>query len=665
MKPLVRDSEPYSARGNVASKGVSNQLGRPRLDPLAVFVRESVQNCWDAHCRDDPHVEVEIGLRTLTMSEVDALRAQIFADPAPETGLMQRLEAAASGEAPMRMLWIADRNTTGLGGPTRADAVSDSKDVPTDFVDLLRNVGQPPDKADGGGTFGYGKAALFLMSQVQTLLVHTHCLDAAGKTEARLMGVALGDQYFGTDHDGRHTRYTGRHWWGVAADDGFVDPALGAEADQYAASIGLPIFEAGASGTTIAILDPRFTGDRNPRDAMNLIIESLLWNFWPKLIATDGGRPAIRLRVQLEDEALHIPDPQDFPPLDGFVKALEHLDDFSAGRTLRFGTEPEPITWHGKTVGVLSLVRTHRRRRGRLAPKSDLPIGGIEAAASSHVALMRTPRLIVKYLPFEPLLGDSWEYAGVFVANPEFDRAFAHAEPPTHDDWVVAQLTDDNERSIVRVTLRRIGEKTRAFADPTATLNKQTRSEGLAPLSARLGEMLVGVSRSPQARPKVRKSKPRIKEAPELDEPGESAQPPNNPQGASGHATAGGGAEAGEARPPGRPAVRLVDGGAELRVHEGVGVLATRFVLKHGVRTAGTRLRAQGWARLVGGVREKEPPQGATVPTVVGWRDPTGALITDIEPVASMEQAGEWTVLMTLLDDASIDVVVRGEGVPA
>lgn len=668
MKPLQRQSEPYGALGNVASAGVRNQLGRPRLDPLAVFVREGVQNCWDAHLPEDPHVEVEIGLRTLTSDQVTVLQTQIFADPAPSTDLVKRLAQAAAGESPMRVLWIADRNTSGLGGPTRANVTGDAG-VPTDFVDLLRNVGQPPDKDLGGGTFGFGKGALFKMSRLGMLLVHTHCRDAAGEVEPRLMGVGLGPQYLSTDATGKECRFTGRHWWGVEAEDGIVDPALDAFADDCAAAVGLPEFSEGTSGTTMAILDPRFTEDRDPRQAMHLIVESLLWNFWPKMIATDGRDPAMRFAVQFEDEALPIPSPRDFPPLDGFVAALENLDDFSAGRALRYFPEPIPITRSRKTIGVLSLVRMQRRKRLRLAPKSDLPIGGITRPASSHVALMRSPRLIVTYRAFEPLQSESWEYAGVFLATDDSDRAFARSEPPTHDDWVVAQLTDSTDRSIVRLALERLGRATREFADPTATMTQQARSEGLAPLSARLGALLVGVGRRrDDAKPKVRKSKPRIKDDPDPPPEEPEAPAPTGPSGGTsglppGTLSPDESSTEQPALPPGRPTIKLIDGGAALQIHEGRGVLATTFTLKHGVRTTATRLRAQGWASLEGGVREKEPPAGAPVPEVVAWRTPDGALLTQANPVATLEQAGEWTVLMSLLDDASIDVTVRGEGV--
>ena len=48
MKKLDMQAEEYVATGNIASEGMRNQLGRPRLDRLSLLVRESAQNAWDA-----------------------------------------------------------------------------------------------------------------------------------------------------------------------------------------------------------------------------------------------------------------------------------------------------------------------------------------------------------------------------------------------------------------------------------------------------------------------------------------------------------------------------------------------------------------------------------------------------------------------------------------
>ncbi len=158
MISMERYSEPYNATGGLAAIGVLNQLGRPDTEPLEVLVREAVQNCWDAKQANSPRVRVVIGRTTLDQDSVSFLRNQVLVDPPP--GL--RLDDEMRGG--MQTLYFADFGTHGLAGPTRADRPGE----PRDFVDFIRNIGQPPDKDFGGGSFGYGKAAFYIASGART-----------------------------------------------------------------------------------------------------------------------------------------------------------------------------------------------------------------------------------------------------------------------------------------------------------------------------------------------------------------------------------------------------------------------------------------------------------------------------------------------------------------
>ena len=64
----------------------------------------------------------------------------------------------------------------------------------TDFVDLVFNIGQPPDRQFGGGTYGFGKTITFLVSRCRTVLVHT-VTEHRGRLEHRLIARAVGHQY--------------------------------------------------------------------------------------------------------------------------------------------------------------------------------------------------------------------------------------------------------------------------------------------------------------------------------------------------------------------------------------------------------------------------------------------------------------------------------------
>src|SRR5690242_18408713 len=110
MIALDLQSERVGATGNLASEGVLNQLGRPRLDPLTVLVREAVQNSWDARSSGSKQVLFGLAGRALSTAQTRLLREQVFARDPGNLGLHEALSA----DREMWALALYDRGTTGL-----------------------------------------------------------------------------------------------------------------------------------------------------------------------------------------------------------------------------------------------------------------------------------------------------------------------------------------------------------------------------------------------------------------------------------------------------------------------------------------------------------------------------------------------------------------------
>src|SRR5690606_16789589 len=103
--------------------------------------------------------EILIRIRTLDSSQRDALRHRVFAElPREETSRSQI--RATLDQDPLVVLEICDFGAVGLGGPTRSDRIPLGTER-TDFIDFLRNIGTPRDTEHGGGTYGFGKVALY------------------------------------------------------------------------------------------------------------------------------------------------------------------------------------------------------------------------------------------------------------------------------------------------------------------------------------------------------------------------------------------------------------------------------------------------------------------------------------------------------------------------
>lgn len=213
--------KPFTA-GDMTGEGSQDVLGRPAVDPIELLIRETVQNSWDARLPGRiPHYRIDY--RKLDSMQRTTLREEVLTQAAAGVNFLQILEGNQ---------WafeIVDWNTKGLGGPTRAD-LSPPKGQPTDFIDLVLKMGAKRDTQLGGGSYGFGKTATYVLSGCDTIVIWTRC-RVGGKIEDRFIASALGAEF---QMDG--TSYTGRQWWGeslrigrspspVSKPDGWVKPS--------------------------------------------------------------------------------------------------------------------------------------------------------------------------------------------------------------------------------------------------------------------------------------------------------------------------------------------------------------------------------------------------------------------------------------------------------
>jgi hypothetical protein len=569
-------SQKYAAEGSAAAEGISRQLGRPPMDPLTILVRESAQNSWDARLADS-QVEFTIGIRTLGDS-ADLWRATLLPGP---TGILD--EDLANALTPDScLITVSDRGTRGLGGPLRADQRAPEGVVPN-FVQFLRNVGEPSDQKYGGGTYGFGKGILYGVSHPHAILVDTFCVDGCG-VDRRLIGASLSRSFYDGD-----TRYTGRHWWGDCSGE-VPDPVTGDSAAEISQLLGLPGFADGRTGTDITILGANLGVDpageevpRSPRAAGEFLASSILWHLWPK--AGSRTRPAgMKFRVTVHGEDIRVPAPTEVPQLAGFARAL---DGIRLGTSTSYRRTVEP-----KHAGELQI---------ELGP-ADPSLGGspdavVEAAAPvrpplRHVARMRTAELVVDYhegaVHPDPLLG----FTGVFIASDDADRYFAASEPPTHDDWNDKGL-QGTARGVVTGSRRFIREQIAALFP--ATTSSASSIAGLGQFAQRLGGMATSSGLGT----------------------GGSARLPDSESHDGAHGsgrTGAGGAGATGRRRSKRPTI--VHGPA-VEIHEAGPAVIAHILVPASART--TRLVLTPRVVLEGGGHEPEPPVGVRAPEIVGW----------------------------------------------
>ncbi|MEQ8372601.1 MAG: hypothetical protein RID22_05840 [Roseibium aggregatum] len=475
--PFDLYSEPYSSTGNIG-ENFRRLLGSPSLDPLQTLVREAVQNIADA-AKLGSGPEILIRLRTLSPMQRATLE-QIVLRHLPEEPASRGQLRDSLARQDLHVLEICDFQTTGLGGPTRSDRIPvGTKD--TDFIDFLRNIGSARDTEHGGGTYGFGKVALYRESRCSTILVDTLSFGAAPE-DRRLIGCHVG-RSFGLPEEGMLRRFTGRHWWGKAdQDDGVADPVAGRTAAAISASLGFPPRDDANTGTSIMILDFE-AEDENLVLAGQRVVEALLWNFWPRMMREIPDERRFVCRVEVEGNEVHIPAPEEFPPLHLFCKAMQAARKQDGNDVRTIETQRPP-----RTLGTLALEKGLRSPRVPLVDEgSQIP------ATSNHIALMRPVELVVKYLDGSALPDERLEWAGVFLASSsdEVEQAFADSEPPAHDDWIPDNLPKGNGKTFVNVAMKKLRSAAAEMGvSGVAVTGEQQSGPPLARLAGRLGAML-------------------------------------------------------------------------------------------------------------------------------------------------------------------------------
>ncbi len=549
---------------------------------MTVLVRESAQNTWDA--RQATEVRYMLDIRELTAAEHSQWKRHMTWT-SRGLGEHERSLLSFFRSSNARVLFVSDRGTVGLGGPTRADQVAEGQ---RNWLSFVLNSGERRDVDGGGGTYGYGKGCFFILSRARTIVIFSRFVDTKGRLRSRLIASALLSQ-----HDYQGVPFTGRHWWGEPRDS-HCEPLTDEVADRTARLLGMPPFIGFETGTTIAVMDPDLTNPALPDDdfsqmsipeAGRYLADAAAWNLWPLMLAERV--PRLTVSVTANGSAVQVPDETSDAALAHFAQAYRNVRDGQGS-----------VAWAGsnkEVIGRLDVVRTMGADIQSLAAR-ELGLEG----SPHHVCAMRLPELVVRYVPGRPREVAALGYAGVFRSVDSLDDVYARSEPPTHDAWIDSQLAG-REAMIIRSTHRRIAEACDQIA---VVLGRSAQHVGdsTAGVAYHLGGLLEGLSGG---------GADAFGGAD--DGFGDPTQGPHD----GADSTAAGGKGLGGGRhlaKPSYPAIRPT-GGTSIEESGGLLILRRRFHLR------GTGV-VSGSAVVVtaeGGI-ERERPAGTVTPEILGWQ---------------------------------------------
>jgi hypothetical protein len=492
--------------GDMDASGGDRLLGKTELSRLAVLIRETAQNSWDAR-NDRGRPLFGVSLRRTDYRLRDDLADLLSEGRHGDLASMRR-------HANFRLLEIYDRGTRGLDGP--ADLSPAGRGRSARFQDLILKFGVSHNNGTTGGTYGFGKTAAFAYSGIGAVIYWTRCRNPEGEIEDRFIVSAFGDSY-----QEKGVQFTGRHWWGRLSDDGeSVLPIIGEDAAELGARLFERGFEPGETGTSLLILDPLIADEEDSEDTsaeplhrlrsdateMEQDFErrarhAIRANLWPKMItAPDEEAPPMALELSVNTR------PVDLGAGEGGALLLwgSGLNAIRAARSgAREVTTPQgvpveviEILRNRKVIGHLALVRRIPAAEPFLA-LDDLDPAREDESRMLRIALMRGQAELVvttvDWVQREAPAGTDW--LAVFKSSDDFDEHYAEAEPPAHDNWVTEGSSSESSK-IIRHTKTRVRQRITEAIHPEVGApgprppRRSLRSTGA--LSRRLGAILPG-----------------------------------------------------------------------------------------------------------------------------------------------------------------------------
>lgn len=437
--------------GYISAGGVIRTINVSNLSIPEVFLREAVQNSFDA--KEETCDSINFEMRAYNFSDEQFLNFKnLFDEGTTSNPSFFKKYIASKLRKNMLNIEVTDTNTVGLTGYPGVTNKNDNKQHFYKFVYVTGN--DKGNNSNAGGSYGFGKAAFYSFSKLRTI-----CIYSRIKTEALVAGKTnYQSRFIITTIDERITdTICDRCWWGKEAkykvnSASYAAPLLDNQADEIANSIGMRKFDTDETGTKILILDAGIDNDKKTSDDklyIKTIDDIFKYDFpryivhwyWPKIVTEE-----IKFTLEYKGIKLRLDDPHDTYPYSEFVIAFEE-----GRRKYRDKRNQDSIGFKRvnmkKPGAELGFVSVKKSTVGRKCDYRDL-FKDFENPIPS-VAFMRGIGHIVFYKHYNNYIDSNVmkdTCFGVFKVNKtsctangsigEIDRYFRDIEDQTHERWV-------------------------------------------------------------------------------------------------------------------------------------------------------------------------------------------------------------------------------------
>ena len=446
MTPAIDEMESMLGMGTINGRAVLKTLNSNILSPTEVFLRETVQNSFDAKKSDVDHINFQMRAFKFPKEQYEYLLSLFpLKDKNDEPSFFKR--NILKNLAPdMINLEVTDTNTTGLIGTAGIPEGEDAKKAKQNFYNFVYGTGNDKEQlAVSGGSYGFGKAALYLYSKARIILIYSKTHKKNGEYKSKFIIVSNIENVKDNGAD--------RCWWGSKKSfknrTGEYIAPLVATADIVAQNIGFTPFEAEETGTKLLLLNAgptlnEFRAEKRFEDIFKKDMPRYIvhW-YWPKIITNE-----IKFSLIFEDKEIPIDDIENVYPYNIFAQALRYYNNPGSGIT-RFGFNSN--TYRKVEYGnQKQLVGTVALKESIIQKKPDYSdLLTIFNTNNPVIACMRAIGHIVYYYEVPIPTGNisiQKTYYGIFKVDPKasyfvdgekilVDNYFREMENTTHDEW--------------------------------------------------------------------------------------------------------------------------------------------------------------------------------------------------------------------------------------
>lgn len=479
---------------------------------IDTLTRETGQNSGDELLTGEQTVDLKYTVIELTGTDLDQFLERIKFDElrshlaaAAATG-QKSAAAIRSGlerldrDSKLILLQVADYNANGLTGPEYDSGR---------FMAVLRNTLDSQKGESSGGSYGLGKATMWVASRFGLVLANSDLSEPIDdRTDNRFLGRVEMPWHIHDDNE-----YAGPGWIGV------YDPERKVAASYFGnATLADDLYLARPDdrpGTTFLIVgayDP--SGEAEEIDELaKQIRRAAAMNFWPAMVGTDDTPPRLKVNVRTQRGTRIVSDTL-VDPREYVGPLVQALEKYRAGEAVESLDEVGDVVMESAKLSVPARVGQPRHE----PTEQDAVVLVAKAADDAPESLVnrifyfrgnqmvihdQRPPMPFGAVPFYAI-AMAGEAAGGDVAALHAERFLRTAEPPEHNNWTATpeltanyargarqRIVHDFPAEVVKAVKRQIVKPTPRTTDGPESLKELLR--------------LVEPSGESPARPRVRK----------------------------------------------------------------------------------------------------------------------------------------------------------------